>query len=83
MFDLPNERLAEQLGRLFTAIDGISARWPRKDGSLICDMLASDSNRDVGAKHDKDRAQVWKRRRNLLVREYKALRQAVFALVEA
>ena len=83
MFDLPDKRLAEQFGRLFTAIDGISARWPRKDGSLICDMQASDSNQDVGAKHGKDRTQVWKRRRNLLISEYKALKQAVFGLVDS
>ena len=79
-FDLPDRRLAEQLGGLFTAIDGITARWPREDGSLVCDMLASDSNGDVGAKHGKDRTQVWKRRKNLLITEYKALKRLALGL---
>jgi len=76
-FDLPNALLMSQLNRLFLVFDGITARWAPRDGCLIFDMLANPHNEEVGDLHGKNRTQIWKRRRNLLVEEYRALKDAI------
>ncbi len=81
-FELPDAWLENQLNRLFFVIDGIADRWDTEDGPLILDMIANTNNVKVGTKHDKNRSQVWKRRRNLLVDEYRALKEAILDLAE-
>ncbi len=68
--------LQRQLARLMVAIEGLIDRWKPKDGALIAEMIASTDNADVGARHGKNRSQIWKRRNTLLIEEYRALADA-------
>jgi hypothetical protein len=82
-FDLPDKRLAENLTRLFKVIDGLTFRWKRRDFLLIGDMLSKTTNEEVGMKHNKNRSQVWKRRRHLLIEEYRSAKAVIFDLIDA
>lgn len=82
-FDLPDTRLTENLTRLFTVIDGLTDRWGQRDSALISDMLAEANNEEVAAKHNKNRSQIWKKRKHLLIEEYKAVKAVIFALIDA
>ena len=79
-FDLSDDHTMDQLNRLFLAIDGLTGRWNTRDGLLVFDMLANPHNEEVGLKHGKNRTQIWKRRKHLLVEEYRALKEAIVEL---
>jgi hypothetical protein len=81
--DLPDRELASQLRRLLEVMSSLTRDWKKGDASLIFDMLASENNGEVAAKHGKNRSQVWKRRKNLFVEEYRALREIALELSEA
>lgn len=81
-FDLPTVYTMQQLNRLFIVLDGITGRWGKGDGLLILDMLSNPHNKEVGIKHDKNRTQIWKRRKHLLIKEYGALKETIVALVQ-
>ena len=80
LFDLPNRNLAMQLSQLFGVMASLTRDWKRKDVDLIFEMLSSDDNATIGARHGKNRSQIWKRRRNMHVDDYKALRSIVIQL---
>ena len=80
-FDLPNKRLADNLTRLCRVIDGLTARWDRQDYKLITDMLSTPANEAVASKYGKNRSQIWKRRRHLLIQEYLLTKSVVFDLI--
>lgn len=82
-FDLPSKRLAGNLTRLCSVIDGLIERWDRGDYSLIFDMLLEQNNEEVAAKHGKNRSQIWKRRKHLLIEEYRLIKAVVLDLAEA
>lgn len=82
LFDLPNEDLALQLSLLFGVMASLTRHWQRKDADLIFEMLASADNAAIGAKYGKNRSQIWKRRKNLHVDDYNALRGVAIALSE-
>ena len=81
-FDLPNQTLALQLSRLFNVMASLSRDWRPKDADLISDMLTSDDNAAIGIKYGKNRSQIWKRRKNLCIDDYKALRETAIELSE-
>jgi hypothetical protein len=80
LFDLPDQNLAMQLSRLFGVMASLTRDWKRKDVDLIFEMLSTDDNAAIGAKYGKNRSQIWKRRRNMHVDDYKALRAIVIQL---
>jgi hypothetical protein len=80
LFDLPNQNLAMQLSQLFGVMASLTRDWKRKDIDLIFEMLSSDDNATIGARYGKNRSQIWKRRRNMHVDDYKALRAIVIQL---
>jgi hypothetical protein len=82
LFDLPNEMLTDNLNKLFLVIAGLTSRWDLQDYSLILDMLSTQNNDEVAEKHGKDRSQIWKRRRHLLIEEYRAMKSVVLNLTE-
>ena len=82
LFDLANNMLTKQLNRIFSVFDSLIAEWREKDYPLISDMLINDSNEEVGAKHEKNRSQIWKRRKHLRIDEYKILKEVVFDLIK-
>ena len=77
IFDLPDQKHEQYLNRLFQVIDGIIGKWKISDYPLISDMLTDASDQEVGAKYDKNRSQIWKRRKHLLVKEYKLLKAVI------
>lgn len=81
-FDLPDKRLTENLTRLFMVVDGLISRWDRRNFSLISDMLSNTNNEEVAAKHQKNRSQIWKRRRHLLIEEYRMAKAVIFDLID-
>jgi hypothetical protein len=82
-FELPDKQLAENLTRLFIVIDGLTDRWKQRDFLLIADMLSNTNNEEVAAKHKKNRSQIWKKRKHLLIEEYRAAKAVVFDLIKA
>ena len=82
-FDLRDKRLAENLTRLCRVIDGLIDRWDQQDYSLISDMLSDQNNEEVAARHGKNRSQIWKRRKHLLIEEYRLTKAVVFDLIDA
>jgi hypothetical protein len=81
-FDLTDAYTMNQLNRLFLVLDGLTSRWDIEDGILILDMLANTHNKEVGVRHGKNRTQIWKRRKNLLIEEYRALKDALMELAQ-
>lgn len=79
-FEFPDPYLTRQLNRLFLVFDGLTRRWSPEDGRLILDMLANPHNDEVGKLHDKNRTQIWKRRKNLLIEEVRALKESMRSL---
>ena len=79
-FDLTNAYTMNQLNRLFLVLDGLTGRWDTGDGLLIFDMLANPHNEEVAVIHGKNRTQIWKRRRHLLIEEYRALKDVIMEL---
>lgn len=81
-FEFPNVQMTKALNRLFLVIDGLISRWSPDDGPLILDMIADTINVEVGKKHGKNRTQIWKRRKHLLIEEFRALKEVVLDLAE-
>ncbi|MCH8486576.1 MAG: SatD family protein [Candidatus Cyclonatronum sp.] len=81
---LPTEAAphAAQLNRNFAVLDGIISRWNPDDYELIFDMIQNESDAEVGKLHGKDRTQIYRRRKTLMINEYNLLKQAVFAGLE-
>lgn len=81
-FDLPQKRLEDNLTRLCRAMEGLAERWDRRDYPLILDMLSIPSNEEVAVKYGKNRSQIWKRRKNLLIEEYQLIRTVALDLID-
>jgi hypothetical protein len=81
-FVLKDKYLMNQINRLFLVIDGLTEKWNIDDAQLILNMLADTNNENVGKKQDKNRTQIWKRRKNLMIEEYRALKKAIFQMVQ-
>lgn len=79
-FELPDDQMTKELNLLFLVIDGIIAKWDSDDGPLILDMITNNNNVEVGKRHKKNRTQIWKRRKNMLIEEFRALKEVVFDL---
>jgi hypothetical protein len=79
-FDLPDEAVTRQFERLFRVLDGLTERWSPSDAILIRDMIADPHNQAVGCRHGKNRSQIWKRRKYLLIEEYRALKAALLEM---
>nr|VFK12310.1 MAG: SatD family (SatD) [Candidatus Kentron sp. LPFa] len=81
-FVLDDAHLANQLNRLFSVIGGLIERWHTQDASLVLDMLHNTSNKEVGVIYAKNRSQIWKRRRHLLIEEYRSLKESIAEMVQ-
>ncbi len=82
LFELPDQHLAMQLSGLFGVMASLTRDWKQKDIDLIFEMLGSDDNAVIGAKYGKNRSQIWKRRRNMHIDDYKALKTITIQLSE-
>lgn len=81
-FELDDGDKTKQLNRLFLVIDGIVSKWKHDEGPLILDMVKNPNNKDVGARHNKNRTQIWKRRKHLLIDEYRVLKAVILDMAE-
>jgi hypothetical protein len=81
-FNLEDTHLMDQLNRLFVVVDGLTNRWSVGDALLILDMLHNTNNEEVGSIHGKNRSQIWKRRKHLLVEEYRALKETIIEMAQ-
>jgi len=81
-FDLEDTYLTDQLNRLFVVVDGLTERWDVGDALLILDMLRNANNAAVGSLHGKNRSQIWKRRKHLLIEEYRALKETIMEMTQ-
>jgi len=82
LFDLPNNPDADQLNRLFSVIGSLMADWRNRDYPLIYDMIVFDNDNDVAKRNGKNRSQIWKRRKQLHVADYKNLKKVIFDIAE-
>jgi hypothetical protein len=76
-FKLQNKEQTEQLSRAFEVLDTIILNWKKEDYPLILDMIKNDNNSEVGELHDKNRDQIWKRRKTLMINEYNLLKDFI------
>lgn len=76
-FKLQNKEQTEQLSRIFEVLDTIILNWKKEDYPLILDMIKNDNNSEVGELHDKNRDQIWKRRKTLMINEYNLLKNFI------
>ncbi|WP_020403071.1 SatD family protein [Gracilimonas tropica] len=81
-FLLDDETLSLQVSRLFEVLDSIILSWKKDDFQLILDMINNENNAEVGEKNDKNRDQIWKRRKTLMIHEYNLLKKTIFTLIE-
>lgn len=70
-----------ELNMLFRLVELLSARWSKKDYGLIREMLCNDEDKSVAEKFGKNRSQIWKRRKNLNIEEYKIIKQLIYRQV--
>ena len=80
VFDLPDETLSADLNRLFAVIESLVQDWHEKDFGLVADLISNANDSEVAASHHKNRSQIWKRRRNLRIGDYEALKQVCLDL---
>lgn len=80
-FSLGKNEQAEQLNRLFEVLDGIIEKWKPDDFALILDMIRNDNDQEVGEKWGKDRSQIYKRRKTLMIHEYNLLKESIIKTI--
>lgn len=81
-FLLEDESLSYCIGNLYIVLDGIIGRWKKKDWKLIIDMIFKKNNREVADLHGKNRDQIYKRRKTLMIEEYRTLKNTIYKLAE-
>ncbi len=81
LFELQDGALSEALNHQFRVYEGLLERWSVDDYPLILRMLAEPNNTSVAAEFDKNRSQIWKRRKTLLVEEYRSTKEVIRYLV--
>ncbi len=80
-FKLDDKRKSKQLTRLFRLIESVVSKWKERDYPLISEMLTNDNDQQVGLKFNKNRSQIWKRRKNLRIEEYLTLKKIILDLI--
>ncbi|WP_018126631.1 SatD family protein [Balneola vulgaris] len=73
-FLLQDKQQTLQLNRLFEVLDALILNWKQEDFPLILDMIENENNAEVGELHNKNRDQIWKRRKTLMINEYNQLK---------
>ncbi|MFY0683583.1 MAG: hypothetical protein JXR20_03460 [Balneola sp.] len=76
-FKLRDKEQSDQLTKLFEVLDALILNWKKEDYPLILDMISNDNNEEVGELHGKNRAQIWKRRKTLMINEYNLMKDFI------
>lgn len=82
-FSLEQKDQSEQLNRLFEVLDSITEKWKPDDFALILDMIRNDNDQEVGEKHGKDRSQIYRRRKTLMIHEYNLLKESIRTTIKS
>lgn len=82
LVDLPDRVVARRLCQLFSVLETLIGEWKQVDYPLISSMLANENNEEVGAKHGKNRSQIWKRRKHLHIGEFNSLKDVILGFAE-
>lgn len=75
--DIGEPALNNLLENLYLLLSSLSRNWKLKDYPLIADMLGCENDAVVASNHDMLRSEVWKRRKNLRIAEYAAIRESI------
>lgn len=81
-FSLQDKEESEQLNRIFEVLDGITNRWKKDDFDLILDMIRDENDQEVSEQHGKDRTQIYRRRKTLMVKEYNLLKDFITKYID-
>ena len=76
-FKLQNKEQTDQLYRIFEVLDAIILNWKKEDYLIIYDMIQNENDSEVGELHGKNRDQIWKRRKTLMINEYNLLKDFI------
>lgn len=79
---IKNKERSLQLNRLFEVLDGITEHWNKKDFTLILDLIRNDNDQEVGEMHGKDRSQIYRRRKTLMIREFNLLKSFILTYTQ-
>ncbi len=79
---LKDETGSDQLNRLLEVTDSLIMNWKKEDYALIIDMIENENNSEVGEIHGKNRDQIWKRRKTLMIKEYSLLKEVVLTFIQ-
>ncbi|MEO0981509.1 MAG: hypothetical protein AAFX03_02525 [Pseudomonadota bacterium] len=71
--------LDELIEKNIIALHQISGKWSARDHQLVAAMISDPSDARVGDRFGKNRSQIWKRRKTLMIDSYIALRDAILA----
>lgn len=82
LFVLADRKLARRLNLLFSIVESVVEDWRPADHLLISAMLACDSDGKVADQHDKNRSQIWKRRKSLQIEDYRTLKALAYDLAK-
>ncbi|MEO1022729.1 MAG: SatD family protein [Bacteroidota bacterium] len=66
---------------MFQVLDSISSNWKQDDYPIIHAMLQTANNTEVANAFSKNRSQIWKRRKTLMIEEYQLLKSSILTLV--
>lgn len=81
-FGLDNQKLSKQLNGLFFLLESLIEKWKHSDYPIINEMLINENDHKVGEKFEKNRSQVWKRRKSLRIEDYKTIKTLIFDLIQ-
>lgn len=77
---LTNDDKTNSINKLLTVLDGIKSKWNVKDGPLIVEMVNHERDSVVSDIFKKNRSQIWKRRKSLLINEYCIIKDFILDL---
>ena len=77
-FGLDDSNLSKQLNQLFFLLESLIDKWKHIDYPIISEMLVNDNDHNVGKKFEKNRSQIWKRRRSLRIEDYNTIKTLIY-----
>lgn len=71
-----------ELNMLFRLVESLVSCWNKKDYIFIKEMLCNDDDKSVAEKFNKNRSQVWKRRKTLRIEDYSILKKLIYNQIQ-
>lgn len=78
IFNLPrNSEMEKLLNLSFSIYQLLHSNWKQKDNEIIYELLKGSDYKDIADKLNKDRSLIWRREKNLDVKEYLSLKELI------